>query len=112
MPQTTWSLTTLLQVHHLSSWSIPLTDHCQAASQHPLHSEVAKVCISHLLELMDSNTTSPHMLYKIATLPTSKLQQLRMLDPNRKDQVINCMELDKNAVTNIIIWLNKNANKN
>ncbi|MEQ2185692.1 hypothetical protein GOODEAATRI_020901 [Goodea atripinnis] len=46
------------------SWSITLIEHCQAEAQDHLLSEVAKVCISCLQELMNSNTTSLHIMHK------------------------------------------------
>ena len=49
-------------------WSIKLIEHCQAHLTSPLLSEVAKVCVSRLQELMGTSTYTPnkslHMLYR------------------------------------------------
>ncbi|KAK7886829.1 hypothetical protein WMY93_026450 [Mugilogobius chulae] len=72
-------------------WSVTLQEHCQAAVQDPLLSEVAQVCVARLQELLSaSNTTdkSLHMIYRVATMLTPKLRQLRMLDAHGRDQVM------------------------
>lgn len=72
-------------------WSVRLLEHCQAASLEPLLSEVASVCVSRLEELMGTSDTSAnplHMIYRIATFLTPKMQLLRMLCPDARDDVI------------------------
>ncbi|KAJ8351976.1 hypothetical protein SKAU_G00234520 [Synaphobranchus kaupii] len=72
-------------------WSIRLIEHCQAHAASPLLSEVAKVCASHLEELMGTSDTSAkplHMMYRIATFLTPKMRLLRMLGPDARDDVV------------------------
>ena len=76
-------------------WSIKLVEHCQAQTTSPLLSEVAKVCISRLQELMGTSTYTPnkslHMLFRMATFLTPKLRLLRMLGPDARDDVVKSM---------------------
>ena len=76
-------------------WSIKLIEHCQEHTTSPLLSEVAKVCVSRLLELMGTSTYAPnkslHMLFRIATFLKPKLRLLRMLGPDARDDVVRSM---------------------
>lgn len=76
-------------------WTVRLRRHCAAVNVKPVLTEIASVCVQRLDELMSPislRSNSIHMLYKVATFLSLKLQQLKMLVENEKQCVINAVK--------------------
>lgn len=79
-----------------ASLVLKLRNHCEEATTDCILAEMPSTCVQRLDELMSPKSLAPneiHMLYKIATFLTPKLHQLKKMDDNKGQAVIQAVKV-------------------